>query len=87
MDRDVLENILDFFPFSIQNIYLQMWVKNNLASQKSKQSDTDLIKYYPETRHILFIIIVRSLYSFFLTTIYFYSKCLYENKPGAKTPK
>jgi hypothetical protein len=37
--------------------------KNNLASQKSKQSDTNLIKYYRETRHILFIIIVRSLYS------------------------
>jgi hypothetical protein len=65
MGRDVLENILDFFPFSIQNIYFQIRVKNNLASQKSKQSDTDLIEYYRETRHILFIIIVTSLYSFY----------------------
>ena len=52
MGGDVLENMLDFFPFSIQNSYLQMCVKNNLASQKSKQSDTDLIEYYRETRHI-----------------------------------
>ena len=61
MGRDVLENILDFFPFSIQNIYFQIRVKNNLASQKSKQSDTDLIEYYQETSHILFIIILTSL--------------------------
>jgi hypothetical protein len=65
MGRDVLESILGFIPFSIQNIYLQMRVKNNLASQESKQSDTDLIEYYRETRHILFIIIVPSLYSIY----------------------
>jgi hypothetical protein len=65
MGRDVFENILGFIPFSIQNIYLQMRVKNNLASQESKQSDTDLIEYYRETRHILFIIIVTSLYSIY----------------------
>ena len=66
MGRDVLENILVFFSFSIQNIYFQMRVKHNLASQKSKQSDTDLIEYYRETRHILFIIIVTSLHFLFI---------------------
>jgi hypothetical protein len=48
----------------IQNIYLQMWAKIYLASQKSKQSDMDLIEYYWGTRHILFIIIVTSVNSF-----------------------
>ena len=70
MGRDVLENILFFFSFSIQNIYFQMRVKHNLASQKSKRSDTDLIEYYRETRHILFIIIVTSLYSFYCMLYY-----------------
>ena len=55
---------IGFFPFSIQNIYLQMRVKYNLASQKTKQSDKryrDLIEYYQETSHISFIIILTSL--------------------------
>ena len=49
-----------------------MRVKNNLASQKSKQCDTELIEYYRETRHILLIIIVTSLYSFYCILYYLY---------------
>jgi hypothetical protein len=51
-----------------------MRVKFNLTSHKTKQSDkryTDLMEYYREASHILFIIILTSLHPFHCILYYF----------------